>query len=104
MQARFVRQCVADPSCIEGTMGGADDPIYIMELVAQGQYNPDCEPTPLSDWFTALLAPGGKVWAHVFKATRDTDNWGLLTNLARFRATSEQLATFDTTIRGLENS
>jgi hypothetical protein len=104
MQARFVRQCMADPLCVEGTMGGADDPIYIMELVAQAWYNPDCEPTPLSDWFTMLLAPGGKVWASVFKATRDTDDWGLLADLARFCATSEQLTTFNTTIRGLKNS
>jgi hypothetical protein len=104
MQARFVRQCVADPSCVEGTMRGADDPIYIMELVVQARYNLDVEPTPLSDWFTNLLAPGTKVWANVLRATCDTDDWGLAADLARFRATSEQLATFDTTIRGLENS
>jgi hypothetical protein len=63
MQAQFVRQCVANPSCVKETMGGVDDPIYVMELVAQARYNPDVKPTPLSDWFTALLAPGGKVWA-----------------------------------------
>jgi hypothetical protein len=104
MQARFIHQCVANPMCVEGTMGRADDPIYIMDLVAQGRYNPNREPTPLSDWFTALLAPGGKGCVHVFKAARDTDNWGLLADLVHFRATSDQLTTFNTTIRGLENS
>jgi hypothetical protein len=104
MQAQFIRQCVADPSCVEGTMGGTDDPIYIMDLVVQAHYNPDVEPTPLSDWFTNLLAPGTKVWPSILRAARNTDDWGLVADLARFRATSEQLATFDTTIHSLKNS
>jgi hypothetical protein len=43
-------------------------------------------------------------WTSSPRAARDTDDWGLVADLARFRATSEQLTTFDTTIRGLKNS
>jgi hypothetical protein len=85
MQARFVRQSPGDP-------------IYVIELHVQGRYNPDSEPVPLSDWFTGLLAPKGKMFAHVLRAARDT------ADLARYRAYSDRLADYDNTLRGIENA
>jgi hypothetical protein len=104
MQARFVRQSPGNPTCVEGTMGGLGDPIYIIELHIQGRYNPDREPVPLSDWFTGLLAPKGKMFAHVLRAARETDDWGLVANLARYRTYSDRLADYDNTLRGIENA
>jgi hypothetical protein len=104
MQARFVWQSPGDPTTIEGTMGGLGDPIYLIELHAQGRYNPDCEPVPLSDWFVGLLAPKGKMFAHVLKAARETDDWGLVADLARYRAYSDRLADYDNTLRRIENA
>jgi hypothetical protein len=104
MQVRFVRQSPSNPTCIEGTMGGMGDPIYVIELHAQGRYNPDRKPVPLGDWFTGLLAPRGKMFIHVLKAARETDDWGLVADLARYRAYSDRLADYDNTLRGIENA
>jgi hypothetical protein len=104
MQARFVRQSPGDPTCVEGTMGGLGNPIYIIELHVQGWYNPDREPVPLSDWFTGLLAPKGKMFAHVLRAAHETDDWGLVADLAHYHAYSDRLADYDNTLRGIENA
>jgi hypothetical protein len=104
MQARFIRQCPGNPSCAEGTMGGLGDLTYIMEVTAQGRYNPEEEPIPLSEWFTNLLVPGGRNFAHVIKEARKIDDWGLTADLARHRAYADQIAAHDAALHSLESA
>jgi hypothetical protein len=104
MQARFIRQCPGNPSCAEGTMGGLGDAIYLMEITAQGRYNPEEDPVPISEWFNHLLAAGAKNFGHVLKAARALDDWGLLADLARARALTDQIASHDAALRNLDNA
>jgi hypothetical protein len=104
MQARFICQCPGNPSCAEGTMGGLGDPVYLMEITTQGRYNPEEEPIPISEWFNNLLAAGAKNFGHVLKAARALDDWGLLADLARTRALTNQIASQDAALRSLDST
>jgi hypothetical protein len=104
MQACFIRQCPGNPSCAEGTMGGLGDLTYIMEVTAQGRYNPEEEPIPLSEWFTNLLLPGARNFPHVIKEARKIDDWGLTADLARHRAYTDQIAAHDAALHSLESA
>jgi hypothetical protein len=104
MQAKFIRQCPGNPSCAEGTMGGLGDLTYVMEVTAQGRYNPEEEPIPLSEWFTNLLLPGARNFPHVIKAAREIDDWGLTADLARHHAYTDQIAAHDVALHSLESA
>jgi hypothetical protein len=85
-------------------MGGLGDAIYLMEITAQGRYNPEEDPVPISEWFNHLLAAGAKNFGHVLKAARALDDWGLLADLARARALTDQIANHDAALRNLDSA
>jgi hypothetical protein len=75
-----------------------------MEVTAQGRYNPEEEPVPLSEWFTNLLLPGARNFPHIVKAARELDDWGLTADLARHRAYTDQIAAHDGALHSLESA
>jgi hypothetical protein len=85
-------------------MGALNDPVYIMGITAQSQYNADGQSEPLAEWFTTLAEAGSRCWPQVLRAAIDTDDWGLAADMARYHAYDERLHDLDHTIRGLENT
>jgi hypothetical protein len=91
VQARYIRLCPGEPTLVEGTMGQTDDTVYLEELYAQSRLTPEDVAKPLPVWFSRVCDSGSNLWPQVLSAARGLDDWGLVADLARYRATDAQL-------------
>jgi hypothetical protein len=102
LQARFIRQTPGSPTTAEGTMGTNEDLVYLIDLYAQSRLAPKDIAEPLPAWFLRACSSDSALWPQVLSATRALDDWGLLADMARYRAHDAQLRRLHLSVLNLE--
>ena len=76
---------------VEGTMGGPGDYTYLHTVYAQSRSQPEDWVEPLPNWLLTLASGNCAQWPALLREARALDDWGLVADLARHRATSTRI-------------
>jgi hypothetical protein len=102
--ARYVRVSPGDPSPAEGTMGVGED-IYMHPLAALPHYpDEDDPPEPLPEWFIELMHATNPYFCSLLQGCCLLEDWGLTTDVALYRATSERIQELHAAREGIDAS
>lgn len=107
-EARYVRVCPTDATMAQGTMGGAQDPVYALPLhatVYRPSFGDDAYPAePLPEWFRNLMHAVDPHFRTLLQGSRTLEDWGLTADIARYRATSERIRDLHAAEEGIASS